>query len=159
MPELTEWRTRDLIRRYDGPIPDGIGPLYKFERRLDDQLLLSNAHKVNPVHMELLLQSHPLLSGCLIFGEGRTRCGVLLEGKDSLKMNDEELIERIWEDVEKANATIPEHARVPRDLALVVSSERRLVRAAKGTVVRSSSVKAYQREIDDAYERFSNSRV
>ncbi|PQE29302.1 NRPS-like enzyme protein [Rutstroemia sp. NJR-2017a BBW] len=157
MPELNEWRTRDLVRRYDGPLPDGVGPLYMFERRLDDQIILSNAHKVNPVHMELLLQSHPLLSGCLVFGEGRTRCGILLEGKGGLEMSDEELLEVIWEDVENANATVPEHARVPRNLALVVSGERRLVRAAKGTVVRSLSIKAYQREINDAYERSLNS--
>jgi acyl-CoA synthetase (AMP-forming)/AMP-acid ligase II len=159
MPELNEWRTRDLVRRYDGPLPDGVGPLYMFERRLDDQIILSNAHKVNPVHIELLLQSHPLLSGCLVFGEGRTRCGILLEGKGGLEMSDGELLEAIWEDVENANATVPEHARVPRDLALVASGERRLVRAAKGTVVRSLSIKAYQREINDAYERFLNSKI
>ncbi|KAM3066259.1 hypothetical protein ACMFMG_003230 [Clarireedia jacksonii] len=157
-PELNEWRTRDLIRRYDGPLPDDVGPLYKFERRLDDQIVLSNAHKVNPVHMELLLQSHPLLSGCLIFGEGRNRCGILLERKNNLEISDEELMERIWQDVEKANASVPEHARVSRDLALVVSSERRFVRAAKGTVVRSLSIKAYQREIDNAYACSLNGR-
>ncbi|KAB8303512.1 hypothetical protein EYC80_004923 [Monilinia laxa] len=155
-PDKTEWRTRDILRRYDGPLPEGVGPLWKFENRIDDLLILSNAHKVNPVHIETLLQSHPLLSGCLIFGEGRNLCGILLEPKEGSELKEEDLIAMVWPDIEKANATVPEHARVERGLIIVVKHHKRFERAAKETIIRSACIKQHQVEIDDIYAEFSS---
>lgn len=153
-PDKTQYRTRDILRRYDGPVPDGIGTLWKFENRLDDLIILSTASKVNPVHIETLLQSHPLLNGCLVFGEGQTRCGILLEPKDGSKLTEEDLVARVWPDVEQANGTVPDHARVERDLVLVTKDDRKLERAAKGTLVRSICLKEYQAAINDIYASF-----
>ncbi|ESZ98652.1 hypothetical protein SBOR_0890 [Sclerotinia borealis F-4128] len=153
-PDQTQWRTRDILRRYDGPIPDEVGPLWKFENRIDDLIILSNAHKVNPVHIEILLQSHPLLNGCLVFGEGKINCGILLEPKEGSELTEDDLIALVWPEIEKANATVPEHARVERGLVVVVKNNKRFERAAKGTIVRSACVKAYNTEIDDLYADF-----
>ncbi|KAF7863237.1 hypothetical protein EAF04_007319 [Stromatinia cepivora] len=153
-PDQTMWRTRDILRRYEGSLPDGVGPLWKFENRIDDLIILSNASKVNPVHIETLLQSHPLLNGCLVFGEGQTRCGILLEPKEGSDLTEEKLIAMVWPDVEEANGTVPGHARIERDLVLVVKNDKRLERAAKGTIIRSICLKDYQTEIDDSYAVF-----
>lgn len=155
-PDETEWRTRDILRRYEGPLPDGVGQLWKFENRIDDLIILSNAHKVNPVHIETLLQSHPLLNGCLVFGEGRNYCGILLEPKEGSELTEEVLVAMVWPDVEKANSTVPEHARVERDLVLVVKSDKRFERAAKGTIVRSVCLREYRVEIDNIYPAFES---
>ncbi|APA05422.1 hypothetical protein sscle_01g001920 [Sclerotinia sclerotiorum 1980 UF-70] len=153
-PDQTTWRTRDILRRYDGPLPDGVGPLWKFENRIDDLIILSNAAKVNPVHIETLLQSHPLLNGCIVFGESQTRCGILLEPKEGSNLSEEELVALVWPDVEEANGTVPGHARIERDLVLVVKNDKRFERAAKGTFIRSLCLKMYKSEIDDLYAKF-----
>lgn len=128
-PEKSEWRSRDLFTRCQDP---GMEYLWRFENRLDDILLLNNALKVNPLHVEVKLQSHPLLKGALVFGEGRVRCGILLEVKEGVEKKG--LVERVWGDVERANGEVPEHARIERSLVVIADEERPFVRAAKGYV-------------------------
>lgn len=158
VPDKTQWRTRDILRRYDDPLPDGVGTLWKFENRIDDLIILSNAHKVNPVHIETLLQSHPLLNGCLVFGEGKLNCGILLEPMADSELSEEDLVSKVWPDVEHSNFTVPEHARVERGLVLVVKDNKRFERAAKGTIIRSVCIKQYRSEIEDVYEIFESRR-
>lgn len=59
-PHLEEWRSKDLMSRC------GCEDLWKYEGRLDDMMLLHNGLKVNPLHIETRLQSHPVLNGCLV---------------------------------------------------------------------------------------------
>ncbi|KAF5876310.1 putative nrps-like enzyme protein [Botrytis fragariae] len=152
--DQTQWRTRDILRRYEGSLPNGIGPLWKFENRIDDLIILSYAAKVNPVHIETLLQSHPLLNGCLVFGTGRARCGILLEPKEDSTLTEEDLISKVWPGVQKVNDTVPTHARVERHLVLVAKKDKRFERAAKGTLVRSICTNMYKAEIDSVYAAF-----
>ena len=147
-PELDEFRSRDLMRRCPDP---GFENLWKFEERVDDMMLLSNGLKVNPVHMEMRLQVHPVLKGNLVFGNGHTSCGLLLEPKDR-GISREELIWKAWGAVEEANALVPEHARVSRDKVIVATDERPFVRASKGTVVRKLTLGLYRNEIEQAYK-------
>ncbi|KAI9645424.1 hypothetical protein NHQ30_006163 [Ciborinia camelliae] len=156
VPDKTQWRSRDILRRCEGPLPNGVGPLWKFENRIDDQIILSNSLKVNPVHVETFLQSHPLLNGCLVVGEGKNHCGILLEPKEGSELTPEDLVKLVWPDVEQANDTVPEHARVERDLVLVVKTDKRFERAAKGTIVRSICLRQHQAEIDDLYTAFES---
>ncbi|KAF7943055.1 hypothetical protein EAE96_011000 [Botrytis aclada] len=153
-PDQTQWRTRDILRRYEGPLPAGVGPLWKFENRIDDLIILSNASKANPVHIETLLQSHPLLNGSLVFGAGRPRCGILLEPKADSILTEEELVAKVWPDVVKANDTIPQKARIERHLVLVAKKDKRFERAAKGTLIRSICTNMYKAEIDSVYAAF-----
>ncbi|TVY44200.1 Non-canonical non-ribosomal peptide synthetase [Lachnellula occidentalis] len=148
-PELDEFRSRDLLRRCPDP---GFEHMWKFEGRVDDMMLLSNALKVNPLHMEMKLQSHPALNGALVFGDGHTSCGLLLEPKMQ-GIEREELLATIWIAVEEANALVPEHARVSRDRIVVATNERPFVRASKGTVVRKLTLALYRNEIEQAYDK------
>ncbi|TVY78174.1 Non-canonical non-ribosomal peptide synthetase FUB8 [Lachnellula suecica] len=141
-PELDEYRSRDLLRRCLDP---GFENLWKFEGRVDDIIVLSNGFKVNPMHMEMHLQAHPLLQGSVVFGEGHIACGLLLEPKEGVVR--EGLVEQLWEDVEAANNLVPEHARVPRKKIVVACPERSFVRASKGTVVRKLTLEMYRKEI------------
>ncbi|KAE8449384.1 hypothetical protein EG329_008285 [Mollisiaceae sp. DMI_Dod_QoI] len=145
-PEHKEWRSRDLFRRCQEP---GLENLWKYEGRLDDILILNNALKVNPLHIEVKLQSHPLLQGAMVFGEGRMRCGILLEPKQGIEK--ERLLRKVWGDVEKANEGVPEHARVERELVVVAVEEKPFVRAAKGTIVRAATARLYEKEIEEVY--------
>ena len=145
-PHISEWRTRDLIKRCEDP---GMENLWKFESRLDDVIILNNGLKVNPLHVEMRLQTHAALKGCLVFGNGRMKCGLLLEPKED--GDREVLVEKIWDAVEETNRTLPEHARLAKDFVVVSTPDRPFPRAGKGTIIRALTVKEYEKEIESVY--------
>jgi acyl-coenzyme A synthetase/AMP-(fatty) acid ligase len=148
-PDKTEWRSRDILSRCKDP---GCENLWKYEGRLDDMMLLSNGLKVNPVHLENRLQTHPALKGCLVVGYGYTRCGLLIEPKDA-SVEKKSVVELVWPAVEEANSFVPEHARIERELVIVAHPEKPFPRASKGTIIRALTIRAYEQEIKEVYCR------
>jgi hypothetical protein len=116
---------------------------------------MSSGAKVNPLHIEVKLSDHPLLKGCLMFGDARTDCGMLLEAKQA-DIGKEELLASVWSAIEEANLLVPAHARVLKQLIVVASVEKPLARSVKGTLVRKLSLKLYELEIQHAYEGFGS---
>jgi long-subunit acyl-CoA synthetase (AMP-forming) len=148
-PELNEWPTGDLFAQCPDP---GFENLYLYDSRIDDLLLLNNALKVNPLHIETALQAHPLLNAVLVIGEGKGVCGLLVETK-SWEEEEEGLINGIWREVEEVNRELPVHARVHREVVVVAKKEKPFVRAGKGTVVRGQTVELYREEIEEVYRK------
>jgi len=147
-PHLDEFRTGDLFHRCTD---EGFEHLWEFAGRADDLMILSNGAKVNPLHIEGKVAGHQALKGCLMFGVGRTACGMLLEPTQD-GITKEELLSSVWTTIEEANSLVPERARVLKSLIVVASAERPLVRAAKGTLVRKQSLKLYEMKIEDVYK-------
>lgn len=137
----------DVMRRCRDP---GFENCYKFEGRLDDIITLSTSGKVNPLHIEVAFQTHSLLRGALVFGEGRTHCGLLVEPKD-FKVDEGELIESVWKVLEGVNAGIPATARIGRGMVLVSEEGRLFPRNSKGAPVRKLAIELYQDEIEKCY--------
>jgi long-subunit acyl-CoA synthetase (AMP-forming) len=146
-PEKEEWRSKDIMSRCKDP---GFENLWKYEGRLDDMMLLSNGLKVNPVHIETRLQSHPALKGCLVVGYGYTKCGLLIEPREAC-VGKEALTEQVWPAVEEANSSVPEHARIGRKLVIVADPGKPFPRASKGTIIRSLTTREYKQEIEEVY--------
>jgi len=146
-PDHKQWRTRDLVKRCEDP---GFENCWSYQGRVDDMMILHNALKVNPLDIETKLQVHPALSGCLVIGAGYTQCGLLIDPKDH-KLPKEKLLEIIWPGVEEANASVPEHARVQKNLVVVGTEDRPFHRASKGTIVRKLTIGMYEKEIEEVY--------
>ncbi|KAG6368282.1 hypothetical protein INS49_002486 [Diaporthe citri] len=127
-----EYRTKDLFERHP-TIPD----LWRWRARADDIITFLNGEKTNPISMEHhIMASNPELSGVLVIGAQRFQAALLLE-----PASDESL------------STAPAHARVEKFFILVVPSDRRLIRAGKGTFMRGASISQYSEEIEKLYER------
>ena len=121
---------------------------------MDDILILNNALKVNPLHIEIPLVRQPQLKGAMVFGAGHERCGILLESRDGTPLagsEKERFVDSVWPDVQKANRGVPEHARVHRDLVVVADPKRPLPRSVKMGVIRSLGTKLYGKEIEGVY--------
>jgi hypothetical protein len=86
----------------------------------------------------------------LVIGYGHTKCGVLIEPKD-YSIEKEAVVEQVWTAVEDANALVPEHARIDKRFVVVADPGRPFPRASKGTIIRSLTTKAYEREIEEVY--------
>lgn len=144
--DFDEWHTKDLFR----PHPSKPN-LWKFHGRLDDIINLSNVLKINPISSELLIGSHPLLSGALMIGQGRWLASLLIEGGNGERESARSLIDEVWPLVEQANARAPAQAKIIRSMILVVDRENGFERAAKGTVIRGATERKFAAEINALY--------
>jgi hypothetical protein len=146
-PHLEEWRSGDLFR----PCKDeGFEHLWEHEGRIDDIMILSNGAKVNPLHIEAKLMGQPTLKGCVMFGDGHTACGMLVE-QNQPAVSKEEFLNSVWPGIEEVNMLVPQRARVLKSLIVVTSAEKPLPRSPKGIPVRKMSLMLYEAEIQEAY--------
>ncbi|MCJ1366763.1 hypothetical protein MMC16_005893 [Acarospora aff. strigata] len=147
LPGIGEWRTKALFKPH--PTKPNI---WRYYRRRDDIIVLSNGEKFNPVPMELRIQAHPLLAGALVVGFGRAQAALLVEPKSDIGETERSsLAETIWCVVQEANLLVPGHGRIIRSRILVSSPSKPFVRAGKGTIVRKLTEKTYESEIEDLY--------
>ena len=144
----TKWRTKDLFKQHSEK-----SYAYRFHGRADDIVVLGNGEKFNPVTMEAIIQGAPFLSGALIVGQGRFQAALLVEPKEDTPPGGatDELMEKIWPWVQKANTDGPAHAQIFRSKILVTTPDKPFIRAGKGTVVRQKSTEAYESETDALY--------
>lgn len=144
-PGLREWRTKDLFK----PHPTN-AKLWQFSGRVDDIIVLSNGHKFNPVAAEAFVQEHPLVSGALIVGQGRSQAALLLELKAPQIGS---AIDTIWPAVEQANSHLPGQGRISRTVLFVAPADKLFHRTGKNTVVRKLTEKNFAAETEILYAR------
>ena len=143
-PDIATWRTRDLFV----PHPSKIG-LWRFHARLDDLIILSNGHKIHPVAMESVIQGHPLLSGALVIGTGKSQPALLIEiTPDARNMEMDDVIDQIWPTIQQANEQTPGYGQIVRSKVAVAVPDKPFLRAPKGTIVRTLTLEAYAGEIE-----------
>lgn len=112
-------------------------------------IVLSTGFKINAPVLESLLEAHPDVTSALMFGNGRPRCGLIVEANGG--NTDSETTEKVWPLIEASNENLPEHGRIEKGMVRVASSEKPFVRAGKGTVVRAVTEELYEQEIQQLY--------
>ena len=148
-PDLQEYSLKDLY----SPHPTKPG-FWLYRGRSDDVIVFSNGEKINPITMEGLIGMHPDVSSVLVMGQGRFQSALLVEAKkppNSLEEK-EQLLDKIWPLVERANKDCPAHGRISKEFVLFTTPEKPMLRASKGTVQRMSTVKLYEPELNRIYE-------
>ncbi len=144
-PHLDVWRTRDLFRKH--PTRN----LYSFEGRVDDVLVLNNGEKFNPIIMEGIIQSDPLVTGALVAGQSKDQLCVIIETSNE-SMDKGRFIDKVWPTIEKANKNSPGHARIYRYMVGTTSPDKPFPRTSKATIQRSAAIKLYAQDIEALYE-------
>lgn len=151
LPGIAKWRTNQLF------IPHPSKPkLWRFHGLRDDSTLLSTGEKFDPTPLETMIQSHDLLCGALVTGNGRPQTALIIEPKPSIKIQESwvSLSGIIWPLVEQANLLLPpgSGARIVRSKILVTSDmEKPFIRTRKGNMVRKLNEKRYEGELDSLY--------
>jgi thioester reductase-like protein len=145
-----EYRTKDLFEKHSD-----ISNLWCWRARADNIIVFLNGEKTNPISMEQhIITGNPEVSGALVIGAQRFQAALLIEPVTESPLTTAEqaaLIERIWPSVEEANRSAPAHARVEKSFILILPTDRRLIRAAKGTFTRGPSISQYTQEIERLY--------
>ncbi|PHH79488.1 hypothetical protein CDD80_4715 [Ophiocordyceps camponoti-rufipedis] len=152
------WPVRAKTNRPDGsyatsdlfePHPNRAG-LWRYHSRADGQMTLLNGKKFDPAPMESdILASTHLLRDVFIFGTGRDYPGLLL-----FPVTDEEaIIEKLWPEIEKVNATTASHARITKPMLIVIpNQESPLPKSSKGSILRHQAEEKYASVINSAYD-------
>ncbi|KAI0647275.1 acetyl-CoA synthetase-like protein [Trametes meyenii] len=137
--------------------------LWRIVGRADEQIVLSNGEKTNPVPLEKIINKDPLINCSLIFGRGKFHNGVLVEpaATSANLLKDAEQVQvfknRIWPTIERANEYAPQHSRIFKEVILVASPSKPFQFNMKGLLRRGVMLKAYQVEIDALYKEVENS--
>jgi thioester reductase-like protein len=158
LPDVKGYATSDVFVKH--PTVEG---LYKVVGRLDDVLVLSSGEKTVPAPMEVVVGSSVLLSGVCMFGRGRHQVGILVEPKAEYAIDvadDRQVAEfrnKIWPEVEEANKGAPTFSRVFKEMILVTSKDKPMMRAGKGTVMKKATMTQYESEIEALYESVEGS--
>ncbi|KAJ5612020.1 hypothetical protein N7510_005214 [Penicillium lagena] len=146
-PKVDTYRTKDLFT----PHPTNPG-LWKFYGRGDDVIVLSNGEKFNPVTMETMIESHPLVSRAVVVGQSRFQAALLIEPRpDMPEMDVKAFTDEIWPSVQAANQTIAQHGRVMKNHIGLGSKNKPFKRTPKGSTQRQATIREYEKEIDAIY--------
>ncbi|MCJ1395201.1 hypothetical protein MMC18_008084 [Xylographa bjoerkii] len=125
-----------------------------FMGRADDIIVLSNGETFNPKTMEDTIREDPNVREVLVLGQSRFEIAALIEQHNesySSSSPSPDGLKRLFEYIAKANAEAPGHAQLSEDRILFTKPNKPLLRAGKGTVLRSAALKAFESEIEELY--------
>ena len=152
-PDAQEYASRDLFVRHPSK-PD----LWSWRARADDIIVFLNGEKTNPISMEQHIVSRtPEIAAALVVGAQRFQAALLIEpakiGKDKDLSPAERaaFIEGVWPIIEEANKDAPTHARIVKSHILMTHPQKPMLRAGKGTVQRSGTLRIYADDIESLY--------
>lgn len=156
------WPLRSKTNRADGsfstsdlfePHPSLPGA-WRYHSRADGLIALANGKKFDPAPTEgAIVASTDLLQDALIFGYGHDYPGVLLFPR-SRQQTESEVIQGIWPSLEAINKDSQGHARISRNMVIVVTSgngKTPLEKSSKGTILRQQAEEKYATVIEGAY--------
>ncbi|KAH0833866.1 putative nonribosomal peptide synthetase [Lanmaoa asiatica] len=153
LPDVKGYASSDAFIKH--PTVEG---LYKLVGRLDDVLIHSSGEKTVPAPMETVIGSSPVLSGVCMFGRGRNQTGVLVEPTPeyAIDVTDDNQVAEFRNEIwcvgfEQANKEAPAFSRIFKEMILVTSREKPMLRAGKGTVIKKATMALYEPEIDALY--------
>ncbi|CAE6425821.1 unnamed protein product [Rhizoctonia solani] len=146
------YATKDLV------VPHPTKPgLWKVVGRLDDQIVLLNGEKTNPVPIEDEIIKCPQVQSAVMFGREQNQTGLLVELRDqSISLLNEEYentIDQIWPFIELANHNTSTHSRIAREAIIFAESSRPLPRTPKGNVARAAALRLYADDIARMYHQ------
>ncbi|KAF5351553.1 hypothetical protein D9758_007244 [Tetrapyrgos nigripes] len=150
--------TKDLLVRH----PTNPS-LFKIYGRADDQIMHSTGEKTNPLPIESLLLRDERITHAIMFGRAKFQAGVLITPSDALVFDPVDTVKLaeyrnlIWDVVQRANDISPQHSKIFKELIVVTTPSKPLELTAKATPRRGSSLKAYEEEIEKAYQALEES--
>ena len=152
-PDAQEYGSRDLFTRHHS---NNKSDLWSWRARADDIIVFLNGEKTNPISMEQhIVSRNPEIAAALVVGAQRFQAALLIEpAKIEKELSPAEraaFIEHIWPTIEVASKDAPTHARIAKSHVLLTRPQTPMLRAGKGTVQRSGTLRLYNDEIESLY--------
>ncbi|KAK8253281.1 male sterility protein, partial [Phyllosticta capitalensis] len=138
------YRTNDLFFQD----PPGSGNFVLLGRK-DDVLVLDNGEKTHAGTLAALLEEegHGVVSKAAVFGNGRPCVAAIVELAEGGS-------EKLQSVLDRVNEKSAKHARVDKEMVLVLGTEESLPVTPKGNVRRKEAWRIYSDRVDALYERY-----
>ncbi|MCJ1330754.1 hypothetical protein MMC10_007441 [Thelotrema lepadinum] len=147
-PQASEYSTKDLYDKHPTK-PNH----WKHQGRSDDVLVMSNGEKIVPGPMQDIMKEAPEVHDVLVVGHGRFEVAALVElDSKAQNLSRDEVLQKLASYVKEANQHVAKFARLSKDHIILMSSDKPMIRADKGTPIRKRTIAAYQEEIDAVYK-------
>lgn len=121
--------------------------------RADDVIVQKTTAKVQPHSLEAALAARKDVRGALVFGEAKSKLGVLIEPAHPVpeeKLN--EFKEQIWSTIVEDEEELNTQARILcREAIVVLDSGQTLPRSIKGSILRRAAYEKFRHQIEHAY--------
>ncbi|KAI5921864.1 acetyl-CoA synthetase-like protein [Camillea tinctor] len=144
-PHQHEYWTKDLFFPHP-TIPD----LWRHQGRADDILTFLNGEKIHPLPFESRIESHPDVSGVLMFGDKRFEAGLLVEYPETV--NERHLAEALWPTIQEVNRLLPDYARIFKTNVIFTPQHLQpMLRTGKGTIRRQPTLTVFKKVIEKMY--------
>lgn len=157
-PSLNEFRTKDIF----SPV-EGQPGWWDYRGRADNWIAMSNGLKFDPKSTEDTIGSHPDVDAVLVAGGRRFRLCLLIEldencypdqgfesPQDERKWR-QQMVEKLWPVIDESNHNAPKFGRIPKELILFTSKDKRFSRSAKGSIQRQLTLSQYEEKVDQMY--------
>lgn len=125
--------------------------------RKDDVVVHSNGEKTQAGTVQTALEdSDPMVYKAAVFGTNRpcTACVLELTAEAHSTGTPEEVEEKVWEAVQRANATVPKQSQLVRSMVLILPPGEELPLTPKGNVRRKSAWETYEEKVEQMWERY-----
>ncbi|KAI0332192.1 acetyl-CoA synthetase-like protein [Cubamyces sp. BRFM 1775] len=159
-----QYEGQDAYATGDLVVPhDTIPGLWTIYGRTDEQIILSNGEKTNPLPLEKIVNRDPHVKSCIMFGSGKFQNGILVQPHEQYAIDPSNIAQleafrnRIWPSVERANEFAPQHSRIFKEMILVTSPTKPLQFNVKGLPRRKIILKNYHDEIEACYKEVEDS--
>ncbi|KAH8768377.1 hypothetical protein F5883DRAFT_70874 [Diaporthe sp. PMI_573] len=130
---------------------DKSSAMYEAVARQDDLIVLSNGYKVQPMILESVICKVDLVGAALVFGEGRSELGVLIEPARPPE-NISGFKRVLWPAIQDACRQMDDHSRLSSLARIVVLGPgQSLPRSDKGSVLRREAYRCFKQEIQKSY--------
>ncbi|KAI1791167.1 acetyl-CoA synthetase-like protein [Ganoderma leucocontextum] len=160
----TKVGNHDAYSMNDLAVPHPTRPgLWKIVGRADEQIVLSNGEKTNPIPLEMMLNEDPRVRSSIMFGHGRFQNGVLIEPTEDFLVDTtdgkqlEEYRNKIWPTIERVNEYAPQHSRIFKEMILVTHPSKPFQFNAKGLPRRGVVLTEYSDDIEALYQEVESS--
>ncbi|KAH9903318.1 acetyl-CoA synthetase-like protein [Cubamyces lactineus] len=159
-----KYEGRDAYATGDLAVPHETLPgFWAVYGRTDEQIVLSNGEKTNPLPMEQVVNRDPHVKSSVMFGSRKFQNGILVQPQEqyAIDPNDSAQLEafrnKIWPSIERANELAPQHSRIFKEMVLVTSPIKPLQFNVKGLPRRKIILKEYHDEIEACYKKVEDS--
>lgn len=157
-PQHEEYHSGDLFSHHPSD-----PHLWQHYGRADDMQVFLSGEKYHPTIVERQIAQHHQVQEVLLVGTRRPRAALLLEMTAYTPMETSEqraaAIELVWPAIEATNRMSPTYAQVRKELVLLTTMQKPMVRSGKGTVQRPTTVQLYEKELDEIFVATSHMAI
>ncbi|KAJ7142100.1 hypothetical protein C8R43DRAFT_581164 [Mycena crocata] len=126
--------------------------LHRIYGRKDEMIIFSSASKMNPVPIEAQINRNRFVDSALVFGQGRTHPGLIVQLKPEFRGNKSlEILDAIWASVQEVNKESPTHFQIQRKMILLADPQKPFALTSKFQPRKGVVFEDYREEIGTAY--------